>query len=355
MIVIGSDVGESGVEGECEFVALQRHASILVGFAILSEFRTKERIAVEEDRHQPEDHPVLLAEFLDRLIDDVEINSGLFLGRRTQCQCFKEKLNDSLQLFITHARGFHQLVDRRQRTFDFLCIKYEIQPPIFSGDRLDVIGKLVGRGRGAKGHVTQYLFRDAGNLQGLGTVGRVKKWIVAQAMVANHGKAGLEAADTNAVGIFESAQKLIEAEIDLGFPFEIRRDVVAMGPKSRTLRIVFPFQADEIVQPDHLFLRMNAPDARRSGCGFEDFRQGAKEQIVIQMIAFDGTHVFGEPALVLHRRGQFTGDPRRKLPTLQQRRLVGFLPRRHFLQGHLFPNAFPQTGIVGRNIAETLQ
>ena len=174
-------------------------------------------------------------------------------------------------------------------------------------------------------------------------------------MVANHRQTRLESAHAKIVGIVKAAKITIQTEIHFGLTFKVRRNVIAMGPKSRTFRIVFPFQANKLVQSDQLLLRVNAPDAGRRGRGFEVWGQWSKEQIVIQMIALAGTQVVDEPAFILHHRGQLIGDPRRKLPTLHQWRLVRLLPRWHFLQRYLFPDSLPQTGVFDRNIAEPLQ
>ena len=131
--------------------------------------------------------------------------------------------------------------------------------------------------------------------------------------------------------------------------------MIAVRPQPRAFRVIFAFETNEIIQTDQVFLGMNAPDARRCGCGLEVLVPGPKKKIVIQMIALDRAQVIVVATLVFQGPGQPIGNPGGNFQALQQFRLVRLLPGGHFLQSHLFPDAFPQTGILRRDISETLQ
>ena len=224
-----------------------------------------------------------------------------------------------------------------------------------AGDFFDFIGELIRLGCGAVGHEAQNLFCDAGKLERLGAVDGVKEWVIAQAVVPDHGQTRLKTADAKVVGITETPQIAIQTEIDFGLPFQVRRDVVAVRPQAGALRVIFALEANEVIEADELFLRVDAPDARGVGCGFEVLQLGVKKEIVIQMVTLAGAQVVGESALVLHGLGEPGGDPVGEFQSLGQFGLVRFFPRGHFLQGHLFPDAFPHAGIVRRDIGETFQ
>ena len=169
--------------------------------------------------------------------------------------------------------------------------------------------------------------------------------VIAQSMIPDHRKAGLKTADANDVGIPKRGDILIEAEVVFGFSFQVRRDVIAASPKAGALGVVWALEADEVVEADELILRVDAPDTCGSGGGFNVLQLGVKKEIVIEIIASAGAQVVGEPTLFLHCLGHAIGNPLGKFQTLGQCGLVRLPPRRHFLQGHLFPGAFPNTGI----------
>ena len=119
----------------------------------------------------------------------------------------------------------------------------------------------------------------------------------------------MKPAHTHTVGILKRRDILIQSEIHLGLPFQIRRNLVTVCPQTRALRVVLPLQADEIVESNKLFLRVNPPEARRSRCRLKVLQRRVEQEIVIKMIAFARPQVVSEPSLVLHRRRQPTRDP----------------------------------------------
>ena len=66
---------------------------------------------------------------------------------------------------------------------------------------------------------------------------------------------------------------------------------------------------------------------------------------MIQQIAFGRMKVFMEPPFVLQDALQFGQNQFGQLVTFLEIGLSLSLLGRHFLQGHLFPNAFPQASV----------
>ena len=67
---------------------------------------------------------------------------------------------------------------------------------------------------------------------------------------------------------------------------------------------------------------------------------------MIQKIAFGRMKVFMKPPFVLQDALHFGQNQFGQLVTFLEIGLSLSLLGRHFLQGHLFPNAFPQTGVT---------
>ena len=139
MIVIGSDGGEGGVEGEGEFVALEHHATVRVGFSSLTELRTEEGVAVEEDGHEAEEDAVFFAEFFDRFVGDVQVKGGFVFTGRAKGEGLKEKVDDFDQPLVADAGGLHQIKHWSQRAFDLLAVKNHIAILIFKRNIFDVL------------------------------------------------------------------------------------------------------------------------------------------------------------------------------------------------------------------------
>ena len=67
---------------------------------------------------------------------------------------------------------------------------------------------------------------------------------------------------------------------------------------------------------------------------------------MVKKIAFGWVKVLMKAALILLDALQFGQNQFGQLVTFLEIGLSLFLLGRHFLQGHLFPNAFPQTGVT---------
>ena len=167
---------------------------------------------------------------LNRRVGDFQVGGCFFLRGWAQCQGLEEKLDSFFESFVADPRGLHQIVDRGQRSFDFLAVVNEIQVFVFVGNLVEIIGKLPGLAWGAVSHETQDCFRVAGNLRRLSAVDRVKKRVIAQPMILTHRQLGRKTAHAKVVAIFKTSDVAIQTKIDFDLTFEAGGNMISVGP-----------------------------------------------------------------------------------------------------------------------------
>ena len=221
MIVFGAQIGESPIDRQEQLLILEHHPPVLVGLATLTKLRTKEGVAIQKDRHQPQENPVLFPQILDRFLKNSQVNRRLRLGRRTKRQGLKQKINHPTQPLVAHPRRGHQISQGRDRANRFLLIKNQIEIPILPGNRFDIVGKLMRPSHRTVGHETEDFFRNPRYLRRLRAVHGIEKGIIAQPMIPDHRQARLKPTHPDTVSIIKRTQVLIQTEIHFDLALEV--------------------------------------------------------------------------------------------------------------------------------------
>ena len=139
---------------------------------------------------------------------------------------------------------------------------------------------------------------------------------------------------------------VLNAKVCIGPESVICGDMVTTGSYTGFFRVVRRNYGYEFVEPGEVLLWMQAPDASRRRGWLQVLWWFTKQQIMIQEIAFGWVKVLIKTTLLLKDALHFSHNPFGQLPALLDIRLSLFLPGRHLLQSYLFPNAFPQAGVI---------
>ena len=139
---------------------------MLIGLAGFHKFRPKQCIAIEENGGQPHEHALLLADFADGVLDDLEVVVGFLSRGRAESQLFEKVTHRSTQALVGDARFLHQIVDGRHRTDDLGAVNDRNRQAAEITRRLDLIVSLgvvgdlfrIGYAQWTVGHVAQNVF-----------------------------------------------------------------------------------------------------------------------------------------------------------------------------------------------------
>ena len=130
---------------------------------------------------------------------------------------------------------------------------------------------------------------------------------------------------------------------------------VSTGSGSRSRRVVLRIGADEIVEPDGIFFRREAPDAGWRRRGLQLLGNRAEQEFVIEVVALERMQMGGEAPLVGESLLESAGYPGRNLNSFQQVRLFFFVPGRHLPERHHFPDTLPLVGIFRCDLVKPAQ
>ena len=361
--LIGREVAERRVDGQRQFLILQHDPPVGVGGSRSGEFRAEQGVPVEEDRGEPEEGTVFLAELGDRRPGDVEVFRRFRVRRRSAGERLEQESDRRPQVVVGHAGFPHQVVDRGKRPFRRLAVKEALGQAakafvlVLLVDVGDPVRELVRLGGRPVGHEPEDVLGRAGGLQRFRPVDRVKDRVAPQAAVVGRGQDGREAGDGRRVRgrPADPADDPVEPEVDLDLALLVRRDHVAASPQARPFRIVLGFPVDERVQPNEVFLRVEPHEPGRRGRRGQTVGDRPEQQVVVEIVPLGRVEVGVEPALVLHRPGEFAGDPLRDADSFDRGRLFGGAFRRHLPECDLIPDSRPQLGVVRVDAGEFVQ
>ena len=121
------------------------------------------------------------------LPDDRQVCVRFLPARRTEGQSFEHVVHRSSQPLVGDTLVLHEVVDRRQRTYDLRAVNKAGRQAAkialhLVGDRLGIVGDLIrpGDAQRAVGHVANDVLGDAHDLCRFRAVDRVEVGIVLQ-------------------------------------------------------------------------------------------------------------------------------------------------------------------------------